>query len=123
MVIEQLTFRIPTALRARFLALDAEIWTATLAAQPGYLGKEVWAEAASPDTLHLIIRWQSRAEWKAVPADILAETDARMTAAMGQPCPVLLCTDCDVLRPPLILVNESPASVSHNPAVHPQPEA
>jgi uncharacterized protein (TIGR03792 family) len=97
MVIEQLTFQVPAALQTRFLALDAEIWTATLAAQPGYLGKEVWVEASRPDTLHLIIRWQTRAAWKAVPADLLARTDQHFTAALGQVIPVERCLDQDVV--------------------------
>lgn len=98
MVIEHLRLRVPLALRPRFLQADAEVWTATLAAQPGFVAKETWADVADPDTLHLVIRWQSRVEWKAVPTALLADADARMTAAMGQPCPVLSCTDCDVLQ-------------------------
>ena len=97
MVIEHLTLRVPFALRPRFLQADAQIWTATLAAQPGYLGKETWADADDPEMLHLIIRWQTRTAWKAVPVALLQETDARMIEAMGQPCPILSCTDCDVL--------------------------
>jgi uncharacterized protein (TIGR03792 family) len=97
MVIEQLTFRVPLSLQPRFLALDAEIWTATLAAQPGYLGKEVWVEADTPETLHLIIRWQTRAAWSAVPAEVLALTDQRFTAALGQVIPVERCLDQDVV--------------------------
>jgi uncharacterized protein (TIGR03792 family) len=98
MVIEHLTVRVPIALRSLFLEADAKVWTATLAAQPGFLAKETWADAADPETLHLIIRWQSREQWKAVPPAVLAETDARMTAALGQPCAVLSCNDCDVLQ-------------------------
>ncbi len=97
MIIEQLTFRVPLPLRPRFLALDAEIWTAALAAQPGYLGKETWAEAEDPETLHLIIRWASRAAWKAVPQALLSETDRRFTAALGQHLPVQRCLDQEIL--------------------------
>jgi uncharacterized protein (TIGR03792 family) len=97
MIIEHLTFDVPLPLRPRFLALDAGIWTATLAAQPGYLGKEVWADTDPPGTLHLMIRWTSREAWKAVPADLLAETDRRFAAALGQAVPVLTCTEHRVL--------------------------
>jgi uncharacterized protein (TIGR03792 family) len=97
MVIEHLTLRVPLALRSRFLEADAAIWTAVLSAQPGFLGKETWVDAADPKAVHLVIRWETRAAWKAVPADLLAATDARMTAALGQPCPVVSCTDLDVL--------------------------
>lgn len=98
MVIEHLVLQVPVSLRPRFLQADAAVWTATLAAQPGFLAKETWADTADPDKLHLVIRWASREAWKEVPAPLLAETDARMTAAMGRACPVLSCTDYDVLQ-------------------------
>lgn len=97
MVIEQLTFEVPLADQPRFLALDAAIWTTALAAQPGFLGKEVWREAAAPDRLHLIIRWADRDSWRAVPTDLLARTDAAFAAALGVSYPVLRCLDQDVL--------------------------
>jgi uncharacterized protein (TIGR03792 family) len=97
MIIEQLTFSVPVAKQPVFLAQDAAIWTRTLAAQPGFLGKEVWSEAAAPDRLHLIIRWVDRAAWKAVPADALARADAAFAAALGVRYPVLRCLDQDVL--------------------------
>jgi uncharacterized protein (TIGR03792 family) len=97
LVIEQLSFEVPVADQPRFLAADAMIWTKALAAQPGYLGKEVWREAATPDRLHLVIRWADRAAWKAVPAELLSRTDAAFVAALGVSYPVLRCLDQDVL--------------------------
>jgi uncharacterized protein (TIGR03792 family) len=97
MVIEQLSFRVPPAAQAQFLEMDAAIWTPALAAQPGFLGKEVWREADAPDALHLIIRWASRAEWKAVDTGLLAETDRQFCAAVGAVFPVLRCLDQDVI--------------------------
>lgn len=97
MVIEQLTFDVPNTDQPRFLAQDAAIWTTALAAQPGFLGKEVWREAAAPDRLHLIIRWADRDSWRAVPTDLLARTDAAFAAALGVSYPVLRCLDQDVL--------------------------
>ena len=99
MVIEQLTFLIQPSLQARFLVLDHDIWTRTLAAQPGYIGKEIWREAGAPDRLHLVIRWESRQAWKAVPTDLLAETDRQFTAAFGDTFVMLGCLDQDVLTP------------------------
>jgi uncharacterized protein (TIGR03792 family) len=96
-VIEQLSFDVPVADQPRFLSHDSAIWTAALAGQSGYLGKEVWREAAAPDRLHLVIRWTDRASWKAVPADLLARTEADFTAALGATYPVLRCLDQDVL--------------------------
>jgi uncharacterized protein (TIGR03792 family) len=97
LVIEQLTFEVPVAEQPRFLAEDAAIWTAALSARPGFLGKESWREADRPDRLHLVIRWADREAWKAVPADLLARTDAAFTAALGVTYPVLRCLDQDVL--------------------------
>ena len=97
MVIEQLTFQVPVADQPRFLAEDAAIWTPALASQPGFLGKEVWREAATPHRLHLIIRWADRASWQSVPTDLLARTDAAFVAALGVEYPVLSCLDQDVL--------------------------
>jgi uncharacterized protein (TIGR03792 family) len=96
-VIEQLSFHVPVADQPGFLAQDRAIWTTALAAQPGYLGKEIWREADAPDRLHLIIRWADRAAWKAVPADLLARTDAAFVAATGKVWPVLRCLDQDVI--------------------------
>ena len=101
MVIEQLTFLVPPGMQERFLALDHAIWTRALAAQPEYIGKEVWREAELPERLHLIIRWQSRAAWKAVPTDLLAETDRQFTQALGTRFEVLTCLDQDVVTPQL----------------------
>jgi uncharacterized protein (TIGR03792 family) len=98
-VIEQLTFEVPLVDQTRFLDHDKAIWTTALAAQPGYLGKETWREAAAPDRLHLVIRWTDRAAWKAVPADLLARTNAAFVAALGVTYPVLRCLDQDVLVP------------------------
>jgi uncharacterized protein (TIGR03792 family) len=97
MVIEQLTFQVPLADQPRFLAQDVAIWTKALAAQPGFLGKEVWREAKASERLHLVIRWADRASWRAVPADLLAQTEADFVAALGIRYPVLCCLDQDVL--------------------------
>jgi uncharacterized protein (TIGR03792 family) len=97
MIVEHLTICVPVSLRQRFLALDAEIWTQTLSAQPGFLGKEVWVESDAPETVHLMIRWTDRTSWKAVPAALLQDTDRRFAAALGLALPVLCCTEHQVL--------------------------
>ncbi|NCT12106.1 MAG: TIGR03792 family protein [Rhodobacterales bacterium] len=97
MVIEWLSYRVPVALQARFLALDDTIWTAALSRHPGYIGKETWRDAADPEALHLIIRWDSRAAWKAVPAALLAQVQADFDAALGQSLPAPTCTEMAVL--------------------------
>ncbi|MGR3492881.1 MAG: TIGR03792 family protein, partial [Shimia sp.] len=78
-------------------AADSEVWTATLSQQPGYIGKEVWVDLEHPTHAHLIIRWETKAQWKAVPTDLLAATDTRMTEVFGTPVPVLSCQELRVL--------------------------
>jgi len=91
-VIEHLTVRVPVALQPRYMTADAAVWTAALAAQPGYLGKEVWADLDDPERLHLVIRWASRADWDAVPRRLLESTEARFRAAIGAEIPIDSCT-------------------------------
>lgn len=96
MVIEWLRFSVPVADQARYVAADAAIWTKALALNAGFLGKEVWARADDPTNLNLVIRWASREDWKAVPEQLLADTDTAFQAAMGAVYPVLECIDYEV---------------------------
>ena len=97
MVIEWLHYRVPLAQQPAFLQADAAVWTAALSPRPGYLGKQVWRDSADPDSLSLIIRWHSRAEWKAVPADLLEDTERRFREAFAGEAEFLGCTDLDVV--------------------------
>jgi uncharacterized protein (TIGR03792 family) len=97
MVIEQLRFSVPVSDQARFQVIDAQIWTEVLAAQPGFIGKHIWRDHASPETLLLVITWNSREEWHAVPRHLLDDTDRRFNQAMGVVYPVMACIDYDVL--------------------------
>jgi uncharacterized protein (TIGR03792 family) len=83
MVIEWLKFNVSPELRETFVQKDAEIWTATLAQYPGFLGKEIWI---SPDNLGeviAVIRWQSLEQWQAIPADVLEQTETKFRSVMG----------------------------------------
>ncbi|MEM1375446.1 MAG: TIGR03792 family protein [Pseudomonadota bacterium] len=97
MIIEHLTVAIPDGAEDAFVRADADVWTATLAAQPGFLGKETWVELGDRTRVHLTIRWASRAEWKAVPGELLTATDARMTEVFGHAVPVLNCEEFEVI--------------------------
>lgn len=97
MVIEWLRIEVPVADQARYFAADADIWTKALACNAGFLGKEVWVRHDAPRSVNLVIRWASRDAWKAVPAGLLAETDAAFEAAMGAVYPVLECIDYEVI--------------------------
>jgi uncharacterized protein (TIGR03792 family) len=84
MVIEWLGFQIKPELREKFIQEDEKIWTAVLSKADGFLGKEIWIEPAQSDRIFLIVRWQTREQWKAVPIDLLQETEAKFMAVMGQ---------------------------------------
>jgi uncharacterized protein (TIGR03792 family) len=98
MIIEYLSFSVPVAAQAAFLAADAAIWTPALATSSGFLGKEVWRERDMPDRLGLAIRWRAQADWDAMDAGMLAATQAAFVAAMGVEYPVLGCVAYQVVQ-------------------------
>ncbi len=71
MVIEWLTFAIDPDSRETFIRLDKEIWTAALSQYPGFIAKEVWISPDLLDQVAVVIRWQTREQWKAIPQDVL----------------------------------------------------
>jgi uncharacterized protein (TIGR03792 family) len=95
-VIEWLTFAVPADRHPDWIAADRAVWTPALAAQPGFLGKEVWTGREDPTHMSLIIRWNSYAEWKAVPPALLEATEAAFRARLGAAFPVLSCTALEV---------------------------
>jgi uncharacterized protein (TIGR03792 family) len=102
MVVEWLIIPVPADLQNTFIELDAAIWTPALACNVGFIGKQVWRTQEEPEILNLVITWQSRAQWHAVPRALLEETDQAFQLAMshhapGGPFPVLRCIDYDVL--------------------------
>lgn len=85
MVIEWLKIKVASELREKFIAKDAQIWTAMLSGYPGFLSKEVWINPETPTEVVLIIRWQTLEQWKSIPADKLVETDKLFTKEFGEP--------------------------------------
>ena len=84
MVIEWLGFRVEPELREKFIVEDEKIWTSALATQDGFLGKEIWIDPGQSDRIYIVIHWQTREQWKAVPIELLAETDAKFISAIGR---------------------------------------
>ena len=84
MVIEWLKFRVDSDSREQFIRQDEEIWTAALATYPGFLGKEVWIEPNAPDKVIFTIRWQTREQWKSIPASDLAKIEQRFSTKMRE---------------------------------------
>lgn len=87
MVIEWLKVKVPAELRETYIQKDAEIWTPVLASYPGFVRKEVWINPKDETELVMVIHWQTKDAWKAIPAEVLQETDRKFTTAMGQPFP------------------------------------
>jgi uncharacterized protein (TIGR03792 family) len=76
MIIEWQRVRVRPGLRERFVEKDAEIWTAGLAREAGFLGKEVWLGEEETEVI-LVIRWESRERWEGVSRERLDAIDER----------------------------------------------
>lgn len=87
MIIEWLKVKVPPEKQEHYVQKDAEIWSAALSQYPGYIGKEVWVNPQDETELVMVIYWESKAAWKAVPASVLEATDRRFTQAMGESFP------------------------------------
>ena len=77
MIIEWLRFKVPPEKWEAFIQRDEEVWTAGLKKIPGYLGKEIWVDAAENEVV-MLIRWETREQWKSVPQSIIDELDSLM---------------------------------------------
>ncbi len=81
MIVEWQRVRVEPGMRGRFLERDEEIWTAGLAREPGFLGKEVWL-GDDESELILVIRWESEEAWKGIPGERLRELERRFRAEL-----------------------------------------
>ncbi|MEL6929773.1 MAG: TIGR03792 family protein [Cyanobacteria bacterium J06600_6] len=84
MVIEWLQFNVNSDLREQFIQSDEQIWTASLATYPGFLGKEVWIEPNAPGKVIFTIRWQTREQWKSIPVKDLMKIEQRFSQVMQE---------------------------------------
>jgi len=94
MVVELLTFMVPSDLVERWLRADAEVWTSFLEKQPGFVRKEVWQsdrelsrlagdtnpiEACEGHQMYqAVIWWESLESWKAIDSQQVDSIDAGM---------------------------------------------
>jgi uncharacterized protein (TIGR03792 family) len=83
MVIEWLKFRVPPQHQAEFIRQDEQIWTAQLLGYSGFLGKEVWLDPAAPEEIIMIVRWQTRQQWKSISIEELEITEQQFNSAMN----------------------------------------
>lgn len=95
MVVEELTFEVPAQKLAAWLHTEEAVWDAFLAAQPGFVRKEVWQLAERPTTVVAVIWWASRAQWHAVSMEEVAARDAEM----GELLVGATMRDFEVVRP------------------------
>lgn len=77
MVIEWLQFKVPQDKWDAFLQRDEEVWTKGLKQYPGFIGKETWIDPKKEEIV-LVIRWETRQQWKSIPQAELDALDRRM---------------------------------------------
>lgn len=81
MVIEWQKVRVQPEVRDLYLEKDQEIWTAGLAREEGFLGKEIWL---GDGEVILVIRWQSEEDWKGMPTERMDDLDRRFREAVPE---------------------------------------
>ncbi|MFM8526206.1 MAG: TIGR03792 family protein [Cyanobacteriota bacterium] len=103
-VIEQLRLKVPNEQRRIWLEAERATWEPWLASQEGFLGRELlWDPVHSEATL--LIRWASRAQWKAIPQDEIDAVQARFEAVVrerlgsGAPTPFPLLYEGELINP------------------------
>ncbi|WP_204140119.1 TIGR03792 family protein [Halomicronema sp. CCY15110] len=83
MVIEWLEIRVSAENRERYIQVDDDIWTPALQQYDGFIAKETWISPADPELLILMIRWETRDQWKAIPEEELTEITQQFDDALG----------------------------------------
>ncbi|WP_413166591.1 TIGR03792 family protein [Capilliphycus salinus ALCB114379] len=77
MVIEWLQLKVPREKWEAFLKRDEEVWTQGLKRYPGFIGKETWIDPQKEEIV-LVIRWETREQWKSIPLEDLEALDRQM---------------------------------------------
>ncbi|WP_353930035.1 TIGR03792 family protein [Okeanomitos corallinicola TIOX110] len=83
MVIELLKFKVPGELRETFIQKDEEIWSSALSKYPGFLGKEVWINPDDFTEVLIVVRWQNRELWKAIPEEKINAVSQEFDNSLG----------------------------------------
>lgn len=95
MVVEFLTFVVPTDELQEWLVVEEQHWSRFLEQQPGFVRKEMWRVRDGDDErVHAVIWWSSMEAWQAVPADAMDQ----VVEAMGPFEREATCLAYDVLR-------------------------
>ena len=85
MVIEFLTFKVPSEIRAKWESLDKEVWTRFLSTQKGFVKKELWQSIDLSDEVHAVIWWDSKESWSAITPGEISEVDKGMGDYLIEP--------------------------------------
>ncbi|AKG20236.1 TIGR03792 family protein [Calothrix sp. 336/3] len=102
MVIEQLKVKVPPNMREKYIQVDAEIWTTALSRYPGFLSKEVWINPNDNTEIVMVIKWETRKQWKAIPEAELAAIDAQFTKVLGTAYPLTESSEFQVRKFPSV---------------------
>lgn len=78
-VVEHLRVKVPAEARQAWLEAERGSWEPWLAEQEGYLGRDLLWDAEREEGT-LLIRWASRAQWKAIPEQEVERVQARFEA-------------------------------------------
>lgn len=94
-VVEHLRLRVPAQEREAWLEAERQSWEPWLAAQPGFLDRQLFWDPASEEGT-LLIRWVDRSHWKAIPPEEVAAVQRRFedlarraTGQDGNPFPLV----------------------------------
>ena len=86
-VVEMLRLDVPAAQRQIWLEAEASTWQPWLERQDGFLGRDLDWDPRLEQGL-LLIRWASRAQWKAIEADAVDQVqqqfDSAVNSALGR---------------------------------------
>ena len=82
MIIEWLKFRVDSQSHSAFIEHDESVWTNALEACPGYLGKRLWINPAKTHEIVILVHWESKEHWKAIPSEFLEEIEQLFTEKM-----------------------------------------
>ena len=81
--VEVLRLAVPAALHRVWLNAETQVWKPWLEQQQGYLGRDLYWDPQQ-EQAHVLIRWRSQREWKAIPQQEVDAVQARFVAAINQ---------------------------------------
>lgn len=84
MVIEWLRYEVAPAAKQKFIEANDQIWNESFKNYPSYLGKEIWVNPGLETEVIIVIYWQNKERWKAIPKAVLEENERKFAEAVGK---------------------------------------